>query len=82
MIQKQHSQSKKKSENLQEFVTKAPELTTSEKEAAKIRDSFKRSLISIQRAVGPEAAIVTFVKADTGFSINAKSVLEGVIEVY
>ena len=55
---------------------------TSEKKAAKIRNSSERGSISIWRAAGPGAVIVTFIGADTGFSIDTKSVLEGVIEVY
>ena len=80
--QKQHSQSKKRSENLWGFITEALKLMTSEKKAAKIRNNSERGLISIWRVVGPGATIITFVEADTGFSIDTKSVLEGVIEAY
>ena len=45
--QKQYSQSKKRSKNLQGFITETLKLTTSEEEAAKIRNSFERGLISI-----------------------------------
>ena len=81
-IQKQYSQNKKRNENLQGFVAETSELITSEKEAAKIRNNSKRGLISIQRTAGPETIIITFIKADTDSSINTKSVLKGIIEVY
>ena len=48
----------KRNENLQRFIAEASELTTSEKKAAKIRDSSERGLISIWRAAGPETVII------------------------